>query len=143
MAIESTKSFTWNGIDFSGDDYQVYLVNRDRFGYTPDLPQPRVDVQGLSGSSGAVTQGATWEAERLVLECAMVAADSTARETKLLAIRTALEAAQEGEKYIIFGLRTGYKRLVRLVRVSPFVRKGNGALFTLEFVWPYPFEESV
>ena len=135
MSVPAAASFTFNGQSFAANGYNVRVMNRRLKGSVPDLAQPRVNIQQLSGANGAVTQGATKEPIMIMLECVTAVRDTATLEEQITNIKTALDVT--GEKSLILGWITG-TRTVRQLNMLDFDRHQDGAFFTLVFIEPDP-----
>ena len=135
MSVPAAASFTFNGQSFAADGYNVRVMNRRLNGSVPDLAQPRVNIQQLSGANGAVTQGATVDPIYITLECVTAVRDTATLEEQITNIKAALDVT--GEKDIVFGWRSG-TRTVRRLNAVDFDRQQDGAFFTLKFIEPEP-----
>ena len=125
----NANSFSWDDNDLW--DQKVYITNHD----LPGVPQPRVNLHRLTGANGEVSQGATFEAFTLTLECAVVAATGTLANTYYDELVEIFEATfADGEKELILGEdATIYYNAVCMSPFRKDIKGINGFTFTLEF----------
>lgn len=138
----SGASFSFRGVDFAG--YGVYVVGRK----WPRLPEPRVNEASFSQRDGGVTQGASFERRRIVLECALVASNASARETAVESMIAALAESQTegpGDLVVDYPNASRVWTNARLVGGIDAELARQGEFFGLEWTadpWPRAAAES-
>jgi hypothetical protein len=138
MAVDANLSFLWNAVDFSGNNYNVLLMDYR----VPGLPKPRLNVQPLTGADGAVSQGSTFAAGELWLKCYTQAASLATMETQISNIVTAFQDTDSGEALLLL-TPVGKQWYARLSEGIEFQRFQNGAVFELTFFTPLAAGEAI
>jgi len=128
-------SFSYDGIDLGGVTYGVTLTRAT----LPLLTDPRVDVQTLAGEDGAVSQGTTFGAMQVSLDCIVEGFGRDDLDVKLRNIRDLFVTCQSGEKRLELDHWPGRYWDVRLVSGIDPEMKLNYARFSLDFVAPKPW----
>lgn len=129
MSVTTEQSFELNSVDYADDN--VYVMSTSPF---QDAGTPRVNRAQLSQANGEVTQGATYEAKEIVLECAIIDVDDADDlDTKIANVVTAYEAAHAGgETALVLGRYPDKTYQARPIPPAPsFARGVNGAIFTI------------
>ena len=126
----NANSFKWDGNDLY--DQKVFIIGPDK---APGVPQPRVNLQRLSGANGEVSQGATFEAFTITLDCAVIATTGTLANTYWTQLKTIFnDSVLEGEKVLILGSdATKYYNARCMSGLTKDLDGINGFTFSLEF----------
>ena len=130
----NADTIIFGGVDL-GLTYGVSVVRRP----WPFMPAPRLWVEQLGDSNGAVTAGRNFEPRTFDVRCAVE--DNTGNlEATLDAIADHFAAAHAagGLKQLVFGYRPTVQWQARQTGEIRFEAALNGAVFTLSFIAPDP-----
>lgn len=127
-------SFTWNDIDFGGDDYKCFIAGA----VFPMLGKPRLNLMDLSAADGAVSQGSSLGPLYFRMSCVIDADSEEEREACFWNVIDALSETVNGEAWIRFDHIPGKKWMARLADSVDGELAINGAEFPLVFVAPDP-----
>jgi predicted phage tail component-like protein len=133
------SSFTYNGTDLGEDAYGLYVVGVS----APLFGKPRVDIRPLSQADGVVTQGSTFGAIEIRMECKVVAPDPANLNTQLEAIAGVLRATAEGEKTLIIDQWPARQYTARLISLFDPDQAIGGAEFSLTWIVPTGTHEDI
>lgn len=125
----NANSLSWDTNDLW--DQKVFVMSHD----APGVPAPRVNLQRLSMANGEVSQGATFDAFTMTIECAVAASSAANAATYWAELLDIFETTlADGEKELILGEEPSiYYNAVCLSPLRKDIKGINGFTFTLEF----------
>ena len=139
MSLSSAASFSYDGVDFSGASYGLYVVKHN----APRLPKPRVHMMELSQGDGAVVQGSTVGSRVFRFGCVGVATSEALRETQVENVIGVLQGSLTGAKWLILGWKNDVKWKAVLTSGVDGDTAILGEEFSLEFLAPNPASVAV
>ena len=130
----NAATIIFNGKDLF-EEWGVRVTRRD----WPYMPAPRVWIENLGDSNGAVTAGRNFDPRTFEVEC-MVEDNTGNLEATLddIADHFATAHAAGGLKQLVFGYRPTVQWQARQISEIRFEAALNGATFTLSFIAPDP-----
>jgi predicted phage tail component-like protein len=131
-----SHSITYKDIDFGGINYGLVVVSRP----IQRLPAPRVAIDQYAQRDGAAMQGATFDARRLSLACAVTSPTVEDLPTRITNIMVALATSQASAGDLIIQMDpTRVYTNARLLNAIDSETAARMEQFNLEFAcdpWP-------
>ena len=139
MAAETAYGITLDGVDLSTSPYNLIVMD----GEPPLVPEPRIFERQKATAHGSVIQGASYEPARFTLSCACLYSDAGDPDETLDALAGAFLAATVEAQTFVVGWRPTKQWNVRVTSAFEPQRRGNGALFSISFIAPYPLPTTI